>query len=67
MVLLVFLIIYAVGVVAVPLVMVLMDGQDPDPAVAIFGCFFGVFWPIYAPFVLLWWVAKGLARGAGRG
>ena len=59
-------IIYAVGAVAVPVIVTVLDGPDPDPAVFVFCCFFGLLWPIYAPFVLLWWACKGLAKGRAR-
>jgi hypothetical protein len=55
------ILIYAIVAVAIPVTMTVLDGPDPDPAVFVFGCFFSIFWPIYAPFVLLWLCVKGLS------
>lgn len=53
---------YAVIAVTIPILATILDGPDPDPMVFVFACFFGLLWPVYAPFVLLWWAAKGLGR-----
>ena len=59
-------IIYGVIAVLVPIVAVTLDCPDPDPMIFAFGCFFGVLWPIYAPFALLWFIAKGIGNLVSR-
>ena len=54
------IIIYAGVAVAIPIVAVVLDSPNPDPVAFVFACFFALVWPVIAPFVLLWWAAKGL-------
>jgi len=55
-------IIYAVGVVVVPIVTTVIDSPNPDPSVFVLACACGLCWPVLAPFMLLWLAGKELGK-----